>query len=170
MNTEYLISPGESCFTPSEAKKLTNRINALGYKVNDVRGLWIHYTHLNRFSVQETDKVSAPHVTSHLWLSCLLESLFGEIRVVKCQYSVLTMAKDKSPRNLGRSRKYRSIPDVSRKTREPLSNLLRHTKKYLTMEFESNEYLPSMWTQSSGSSDRERSCNLGQLCRTFRKS
>jgi len=71
MNTEYLISPGESCFTPSEAKKLKNRINDLGYKVNDVRGLWIHYTHLNRFSVQETDKVSthSRDLSIRAWMS-----------------------------------------------------------------------------------------------------
>ena len=43
---EHLVSPGDSCFTPSEAKKLVDRINRFGgAKVDEIRGVWIHYTH-----------------------------------------------------------------------------------------------------------------------------
>ncbi|TAQ86439.1 hypothetical protein B7494_g5245 [Chlorociboria aeruginascens] len=44
---EHLISPGDTCFTLSESKKLTALINKLGsVKVNEIRGVWMHYTHL----------------------------------------------------------------------------------------------------------------------------
>jgi phosphoribosylformylglycinamidine synthase len=54
---KYLVSPGEPCFTPPEARKLTGRINKLGYKINEIRGVWIHYTHL-KSSDQYTVEVS----------------------------------------------------------------------------------------------------------------
>lgn len=54
---EYLVSPGEPCFTAPEARKLAGRINRLGYRVNDIRGVWIHYTHL-KLSDQYTAEVS----------------------------------------------------------------------------------------------------------------
>jgi hypothetical protein len=56
---QYLTSPGESCFTAPEARKLTGRINKLGYKINEIRGVWIHYTHLKQ-SDQYTSEVSIP--------------------------------------------------------------------------------------------------------------
>lgn len=43
---DHLITPGDSCFTPSEAKKLSENINKLGVKVADIRGVYLHYTHL----------------------------------------------------------------------------------------------------------------------------
>jgi len=54
---EYLTSPGDACFTPSEAKKLTERINKLGVRVNEIRGVFLHYTHL-RQSDRDSVKVS----------------------------------------------------------------------------------------------------------------
>ena len=55
---EYLISPGEAAFTRSEAKKIIARINKLGMvKVNEIRGVWMHYTHL-KASDQGTAQVS----------------------------------------------------------------------------------------------------------------
>lgn len=43
----HLVSPGYPCYTVSEAQKLTERINKVeGVKVNEIRGVWIHYTHL----------------------------------------------------------------------------------------------------------------------------
>lgn len=43
---EYAQSPGDTCFTPSEAKKLVDAINKQGkFNVTDVRGVWMHYTH-----------------------------------------------------------------------------------------------------------------------------
>lgn len=43
---DTITLPGDACFTPSEAQKLTDRINKLGFAVNGVRGVWMHYTHL----------------------------------------------------------------------------------------------------------------------------
>lgn len=55
---EHLTIPGEECFTVSEAKKLTERINKLGnVKVNEIRGVWMHYTHLRHLD-SEGVKVS----------------------------------------------------------------------------------------------------------------
>jgi phosphoribosylformylglycinamidine synthase len=54
---EYLTSPGDACFTPSEAKKLTERINKLGVRVSEIRGVFLHYTHL-RQSDRDFVKVS----------------------------------------------------------------------------------------------------------------
>jgi len=51
--------PGDSCFSPSEAQKLTDQINKLGYAVNEIRGVWIHYTRLKP-SEQRNDNVSRP--------------------------------------------------------------------------------------------------------------
>ncbi|KAH6666959.1 hypothetical protein B0J14DRAFT_193157 [Halenospora varia] len=46
---EYLTSPGEACYTPSDSKKITERINKFGnVKVKEVRGVWMHYTHLRQ--------------------------------------------------------------------------------------------------------------------------
>jgi hypothetical protein len=45
---EYQISPGEACFTASEAKKLADQINSLGFKVKELRGAWMHYSHLRQ--------------------------------------------------------------------------------------------------------------------------
>jgi phosphoribosylformylglycinamidine synthase len=46
---EYITSPGESCFTPAQEKKLAQRINAqttTTSKVATIHGVWLHYTHL----------------------------------------------------------------------------------------------------------------------------
>jgi phosphoribosylformylglycinamidine synthase len=42
----YLTLPGDACFTPSEALKLTERINRFGFTAHEIRGVWIHYAHL----------------------------------------------------------------------------------------------------------------------------
>jgi phosphoribosylformylglycinamidine synthase len=58
-NNQYLVSPGEQCFTPSEAEKLRDRINKLGgAKVHEVRGINFYYTHLNPESDQTAIRVS----------------------------------------------------------------------------------------------------------------
>jgi hypothetical protein len=53
---EHLTSPGDVCFTQSEAQKLTARINKLGVvEVSDIQGVWIHYTnlrHLDRDAIK----------------------------------------------------------------------------------------------------------------------
>jgi hypothetical protein len=49
--------PGDACFTPSEARKLTDRINKLGVAANEIQGVWIHYVHLKP-SDQRNDNVS----------------------------------------------------------------------------------------------------------------
>ena len=54
---DNIILPGDACFTPSEAQKLTDRINKLGVAVNEIRGVWIHYVHLKP-SDQRNDNVS----------------------------------------------------------------------------------------------------------------
>lgn len=36
---------GEACFTSSESTKLVERINRLGFKVEEIRGVWTHHTH-----------------------------------------------------------------------------------------------------------------------------
>ena len=55
---EHLVSPGDACFTPSEAKKLIARINRIGgVKVDEIRGVWLHYTHWNDST---SAKVRAP--------------------------------------------------------------------------------------------------------------
>jgi phosphoribosylformylglycinamidine synthase len=56
---EYLTSPGEACFTGPEARKLTGRISKLGYRINEIRGVWIYYTHLKQ-SDQDTLEVRLP--------------------------------------------------------------------------------------------------------------
>ncbi|KAL7625397.1 phosphoribosylformylglycinamidine synthase [Parahypoxylon ruwenzoriense] len=44
---EYLVLTGESCFTPSEAKKLIDRINQTeSTKVANILGSWIYYAHI----------------------------------------------------------------------------------------------------------------------------
>jgi len=43
---EYLTLPGDACFTPSEVQKLKGRISKLGFKVDEIRGGWVHYIHL----------------------------------------------------------------------------------------------------------------------------
>lgn len=44
---DYLVLTGESCFTPSEAKKLKDRINlAASTKVTNILGSWIYYAHI----------------------------------------------------------------------------------------------------------------------------
>ncbi|OTB05855.1 hypothetical protein M426DRAFT_319541 [Hypoxylon sp. CI-4A] len=44
---EYIVLTGESCFTSSEAKKLTDRINQVAStKVTNVLGSWIYYAHI----------------------------------------------------------------------------------------------------------------------------
>ena len=53
---EYLLTPGESCYSPSEAQKLVDQINAIFQsakdassgvvEVTEIRGVWLHYTHL----------------------------------------------------------------------------------------------------------------------------
>jgi hypothetical protein len=45
---EHLTLPGDACFTSSEGKKLTESINKLGVKVESIRGVWMHYTHLRQ--------------------------------------------------------------------------------------------------------------------------
>ena len=67
---QFLVSPGEQCFTPSEAEKLKARINKLGGpKVLEVRGIYFYYTHLISSDNQETTKVSnGEHVIQQLSL------------------------------------------------------------------------------------------------------
>ena len=56
---QFLVSPGEQCFTYSEAQKLKERINKLGgVKVHEVRGIEFYYTHLSESSDQAAVKVS----------------------------------------------------------------------------------------------------------------
>lgn len=44
---DYLVITGESCFTPSEAKKLIDRINqTASTKVTNILGSWIYYAHI----------------------------------------------------------------------------------------------------------------------------
>lgn len=54
---DNLSLPGDSCFTSSEAQKLTDRIIKLGFAVSEIRGVWVHYTHLKP-SEQRNDNVS----------------------------------------------------------------------------------------------------------------
>jgi hypothetical protein len=51
---DTLILPGDSCFTSSEAKKLTERSSK---NVKDIRGVWIHYVCLSNSSEQRHVKV-----------------------------------------------------------------------------------------------------------------
>lgn len=76
---EYLISPGNACFTPSEAAKLVERIVGLGVRVNDIRGVWMHYTHL-RESDQGFVKVSSYYCTCYMRLF-----LFSERDLSACE-------------------------------------------------------------------------------------
>lgn len=55
MAMEYLTTPGESCYSSWEARKLAERINVLlnttsETGVVEVRGIWLHYTHLGKDS------------------------------------------------------------------------------------------------------------------------
>ena len=59
-DSSYMVSPGDPCFSRSEAKKLAGQIGKLGYNV-EVRGVWIHYTHLRHTVDQGTVKVSTGH-------------------------------------------------------------------------------------------------------------
>ncbi|KAI1647221.1 phosphoribosylformylglycinamidin [Daldinia loculata] len=44
---EYIVLTGESCFTPSEANKLKDRINqTTPIKVTNILGSWIYYAHI----------------------------------------------------------------------------------------------------------------------------
>lgn len=46
---EYITSPGDLCFTPAEAQKLVDKINAGSTKapqVVEISGVWVHYAHL----------------------------------------------------------------------------------------------------------------------------
>lgn len=51
---EYSKLPGGSCFTEAEAVKLAARINDLHSVKVELKGVWIHYTHL-RHSDPETE-------------------------------------------------------------------------------------------------------------------
>jgi phosphoribosylformylglycinamidine synthase len=53
----YMISPGDPCFTAPEAKKIEARFEKLGVNV-EIRGVWIHYTHIRHSADQGTTKVS----------------------------------------------------------------------------------------------------------------
>jgi len=56
---QFMVSPGEQCFTPSEAEKLRIGINKLGGpKVLEVRGIYFYYTHLISSEDQNATKVS----------------------------------------------------------------------------------------------------------------
>jgi phosphoribosylformylglycinamidine synthase len=57
---DHITLPGDECFTKSEAKKLTERVKKLGFAVNEIRGVWMHYTHLQP-SDQRNDNVSPGH-------------------------------------------------------------------------------------------------------------
>lgn len=67
---EYLVLPGESAYTASEARKVKDRINRLGGSVfvEEVTAVWLHYAHL-----RQTDRDAALvgfflryHVSFHL--------------------------------------------------------------------------------------------------------
>lgn len=53
------MTPGDSCFTRSEANKITNRINklGLGVNVNNIQGVWVHYTHSDPAKSSTENKV-----------------------------------------------------------------------------------------------------------------
>ncbi|KAG9242289.1 CobB/CobQ-like glutamine amidotransferase domain-containing protein [Calycina marina] len=60
-NGQFLVSPGEQCFTASEAEKLKTRLNKLGGggggpKVIEVQGIYFYYTHLLSSQDQEATK------------------------------------------------------------------------------------------------------------------
>ena len=42
---EFTTLVGDACYTPSESRKLVERINRLGFKVEEIRGVWMHHTH-----------------------------------------------------------------------------------------------------------------------------
>jgi hypothetical protein len=55
---DYLTLIGDSCFTAAEAKKLQASIK--GPAIQEIRGFWIHYVHLNhsdRVSQQVRDEL-----------------------------------------------------------------------------------------------------------------
>jgi hypothetical protein len=66
---EHLTLPGDASFTPPEGKKLTDRINKLGVKVESIRGVWLYYIHL-RQSDPDFVKVSLFFVLVILLLLC----------------------------------------------------------------------------------------------------
>lgn len=70
LNMEYLTSPGDDAFSPSEAKKLVDRINKLGgAQVKEIRGFWMHYTHL-----KDVEKGTAQVCECRfLWLFCVYQ-------------------------------------------------------------------------------------------------
>ncbi|KAI1377426.1 phosphoribosylformylglycinamidin [Hypoxylon crocopeplum] len=44
---EYIVLTGESCFTPSEANKLKDRVNqTASTKISNILGSWIYYAHI----------------------------------------------------------------------------------------------------------------------------
>jgi len=64
---QFLVSPGEQCFTSSEAEKLKIAINKLGgAKVLEVRGIYFYYTHLISSDDQDATKVSHLGLSSEL--------------------------------------------------------------------------------------------------------
>ena len=64
---EYVVTPGDSCFTRSEAKKLAGRINklGLGVKVDKIHGVWVHYTYSDpKFNIEAKIRQLLPGAVS----------------------------------------------------------------------------------------------------------
>lgn len=58
---EYITSPGDLCFTPAEAQKLVDKINAGSTKapqVVEISGVWVHYAHLKSRGREVEAKIS----------------------------------------------------------------------------------------------------------------
>jgi len=63
---DYLTLIGDSCFTAAEAKKLQASIK--GPAIQEIRGFWIHYVHLNhsdRASQQVRDELNFERGNAH---------------------------------------------------------------------------------------------------------
>lgn len=66
-----MVSPGDPCFTTSEARKIEGQFDKLGLNV-EIKGVWIHYTHIKQSIDQGTTKVSMIHVTGFPQCSWIL--------------------------------------------------------------------------------------------------
>ncbi len=65
---DYLVLPGDSCYTPSQARGLVGSINEClaraskatdaSVRVTDLRGSWLYYVHLASMSDNESVQVS----------------------------------------------------------------------------------------------------------------